>query len=79
MIQREGLSKRARHHVHLTKDLKIASAVGQRHGDLVILHVDAARMVADGHVFHVSANEVWLTDAVPAAYLHDYYALKKQE
>ena len=68
-IQREGLSKRARHHVHLTTDLKIAGAVGQRYGELVMLQVDAARMVADGHVFHVSANGVWLTDAVPAAYL----------
>ncbi len=69
-IQREGLTKRARHHVHLTTDIQIACAVGRRYGELVMLQVDAARMVADGHVFHVSANGVWLTDAVPAVYLN---------
>lgn len=35
----------------------------------MILNVDAARMAADGHVFMVSSNGVWLTEAVPAAYL----------
>ena len=35
----------------------------------VVLRVDAAAMAADGHCFTVSANGVWLTDAVPARYL----------
>lgn len=34
-----------------------------------VLRVDAAAMHADGHRFLVSANGVWLTDAVPARYL----------
>ncbi len=68
-IQREGLSKRARHHVHLTTDTQVASAVGMRYGELVMLQIDAARMHADGHVFYVSANAVWLTEGVPAEYL----------
>lgn len=68
-IQQEGLNKRARHHVHLTTDTRVASAVGQRYGELVMLQVDAARMHAEGHVFHVSANGVWLTDSVPASCL----------
>lgn len=59
----------ARHHVHLSPDLQTAIKVGSRRGQPVILVVDAARMTADGHVFMVSSNGVWLTDAVPVAYL----------
>ncbi|HYE44421.1 MAG TPA: RNA 2'-phosphotransferase [Caulobacter sp.] len=65
----EGLKKMARHHVHLSPDLETARRVGARRGAPVILVVEADRMAADGHVFMVSSNGVWLTDAVPAAYL----------
>ena len=65
----EGLKKMARHHVHLSPDLETAIKVGARRGQPVILVIDAARMAADGHVFMVSSNGVWLTDSVPAAYL----------
>lgn len=68
-ILREGLTRRARHHVHLTASLDIASAVGQRYGQLVMLSIDAKRMHADGHFFYCSENGVWLTDAVPPTYL----------
>lgn len=64
-----GLQKMARHHVHLSPNLETAVKVGARRGKPVILIVDAARMAADGHVFMVSSNGVWLTDAVPALYL----------
>ena len=64
-----GLKKMARHHVHLSPNLETAVKVGARRGRPVILNVDAARMAADGHVFMVSSNGVWLTEAVPAAYL----------
>jgi putative RNA 2'-phosphotransferase len=50
-------------------DVATADAVGRRHGPPVVLAVDAARMHADGHTFLVSANGVWLTAAVPPAYL----------
>ena len=50
-ILEQGLNRRARHHVHLTEDIKLASAVGQRYGQLALLHVDAGRMHADGHAF----------------------------
>jgi putative RNA 2'-phosphotransferase len=68
-ILAEGLKKMARHHVHLSPDLETATRVGSRRGKPVILVVDAARMAADGHVFMVSSNGVWLTEAAPAAYL----------
>ena len=54
-----------RHHVHLSKDVKTARKVGTRRGRNVILKVDAGKMDQDGHMFFVSANGVWLTDAVP--------------
>jgi putative RNA 2'-phosphotransferase len=68
-IQHDGLKKMARHHVHLSIDVPTAKKVGSRHGKPVVLEIDAARMHADGHTFFVSANGVWLTDAVPVQYL----------
>ncbi|WP_175411294.1 RNA 2'-phosphotransferase [Streptomyces sp. TRM64462] len=68
-IRAEGLRPMSRHHVHLSPDRETATRVGARRGRPVVLAVDAAAMHRDGHVFHVSANGVWLTDAVPVAYL----------
>lgn len=67
-IQREGLSARTRHHVHLSLDVETASAVGKRHGQLVILQIDAKQMHTDGCQFYCSENGVWLTDAVAPRY-----------
>jgi putative RNA 2'-phosphotransferase len=64
-----GLDRRARHHVHLSAVVAIARQVGARHGRPVVLHVDAARMHADGFAFFVTANGVWLVEHVPPAYL----------
>ena len=74
-IWREGLQKRARHHVHLTARLDVASAVGQRHGTVVILEVNARQMHQDGHPFFQTDNGVWLVDSVGANYL----SLREQE
>jgi putative RNA 2'-phosphotransferase len=68
-ILRSGIEKRRRHQVHLSLDQATAAEVGRRHGPPVVLAIDAARMHADGHLFYCSANGVWLTDAVPAAYV----------
>ena len=68
-ILREGLRRQARQHVHLTRSLQTAVAVGQRYGDPVILRVDARRMAAAGHEFRCSVNEVWLVDTVPAEFI----------
>lgn len=68
-IRREGLSRRRRHHVHLSADVQTATRVGARRGKPVVLVIRAAAMAAAGHVFHRSANGVWLTDAVPAAFI----------
>ncbi|MCX4472159.1 RNA 2'-phosphotransferase [Micromonospora sp. NBC_01655] len=71
-IRATGLDRGGRHHVHLSPDVETARRVGARRGgQVVVLTVDAAAMARDGHVFHRSANGVWLTDAVPARYLVD--------
>lgn len=68
-IQKEGLKKMSRQHVHLSKDKETAIKVGSRRGKPVILVINAAAMHKDGFVFYLSANEVWLTDEVPAKYI----------
>jgi putative RNA 2'-phosphotransferase len=68
-ITSEGLAKGNRHHVHLSGDVETARKVGARRGKPVVLAVAAGRMHGDGHRFFVSANGVWLADAVPPAYL----------
>ncbi|RUM25543.1 RNA 2'-phosphotransferase [Rhizobium vallis] len=69
-IEREGLKKMQRHHVHLSADVETAQIVAMRRkGEYVILQVDAARMFSEGHSFFVSDNGVWLTESVPVQYL----------
>ncbi|MEH0634873.1 MULTISPECIES: RNA 2'-phosphotransferase [Streptomyces] len=68
-IRAEGLRAMNRHDVHLSSDRETATRVGARRGRPVVLSVDAGAMHRDGHVFRVSANGVWLTEAVPPEYL----------
>jgi putative RNA 2'-phosphotransferase len=64
-----GLRASGRHHVHLSADVATARRVGARHGFPAVLRVDARRMRADGIVFYLSDNGVWLNDTVPPRYL----------
>lgn len=68
-IKNFGLQKQSRQHVHLSATLETASAVGKRHGRLVVLGIRAAEMQRDGFEFYLSANNVWLTDTVPTKYI----------
>lgn len=68
-ILRSGLDRQARHHVHLTRSLDTAIAVGQRYGVPLVLRIDARRMAQLGHEFRCSANGVWLVDQVPPEFL----------
>ena len=68
-IRAQGLIKGERHHVHLSADLATAQKVGGRRGKPVVLEVRAGEMSEAGHTFFVSANGVWLTEAVPAAFI----------
>ncbi len=68
-IQKEGLKKMSRQHVHLSNNQETATKVGSRRGKPVILIINAAAMHADGYAFFLSDNGVWLTDHVPAQYI----------
>lgn len=68
-IRAEGLKPGSRQHVHLSKDIATATKVGQRHGKPVVLIVRANDMLAAGHTFYLSANEVWLTSHVPTEFI----------
>jgi putative RNA 2'-phosphotransferase len=69
-ILAEGLRPGSRQHVHLSVDVETAVRVGSRRpGAVAVLLVRSGELAATGHVFHRSANGVWLTDRVPAAYL----------
>ncbi len=64
-----GLRPGERRHVHLSAEEDTAIQVGSRHGKPVVLRVDAGAMHAAGHVFHRSANGVWLTNTVAPRHL----------
>lgn len=69
-IRREGLRPMARQQVHLSESEPAARAVGQRHAnEPVVLVVDAAGMLADGHRITRRGTETYTTDRVQPAYL----------
>ena len=68
-IRADGLLASRRQHVHLSASTETAVKVGSRHGRPVVLTVNAGKMADAGHVFFVSDNGVWLTDAVPVVFL----------
>ncbi len=68
-IQKNGLQKKRRTHVHLSGDEETAIKVGQRHGKPVVLIVHAREMHAKGYAFYQAANGVWLTENIPAEFL----------
>jgi putative RNA 2'-phosphotransferase len=68
-IQREGLRKMSRQHVHLSADILTAIKVGQRHGKPAVFAVASGAMARDGMLFYRSENDVWLVDTAPPRYL----------
>lgn len=68
-ILRDGLIPKSRLYVHLSANVQTATTVGQRHGDVVLLRIDARKMYQDGYKFYLSKNGVWLTKHVPISYL----------
>ena len=68
-IMREGLKPMRRLYVHLSPDRQTALKVGSRHGEPVVLKVDAAAMAAEGREFYLSRNGVWLTGPVEPRFL----------
>lgn len=68
-IKKEGLKPMTRHDVHLSFNYKTAKKVGERHGKVIVLIIEAEKMFEDGFSFQCTANNVWLTKAVPTKYI----------
>jgi putative RNA 2'-phosphotransferase len=68
-ILSEGLKPQERQQVHLSVDEASARRVGQRHGEPIVLVIEALRMHADGFKFYLADNGVWLTNQVPPEFL----------
>lgn len=68
-IKVKGLIKGSRNHVHLSSDHETGVKVGSRHGEPVVLEIQAMNMYQAGLVFYLSENGVWLTDQVPVEFI----------
>ena len=75
-IIKNGINSKSRMYVHLSKDIKTAINVGKRHGNPVVLEINAKRMYKDGIKFYLSKNNVWLTKYVPSKYIKIKYKEK---
>jgi putative RNA 2'-phosphotransferase len=63
-ILSSGLKPMSRQHVHLSADIATATKVGQRHGKVVILNIDARGLHASGQDFYQADNGVWLSGPI---------------
>lgn len=70
-IKQEGIVKKTRNFVHLSKDEETAVKVGARHGKPVVLVIDSKRMASDGCRFLLSLNGVWQTEYVAFKYVKE--------
>lgn len=68
-IMSQGIQKGKRLYVHLSTTIEAATKVGARHGEPVVLAIDAKRMHEDGIKFFLSRNGVWLTEFVDVNYI----------
>ena len=64
----DGIKKMSRQFVHLSKDIETAKKVGERHGKVKVIAIDAVKMYNDGYKFFIAENGVVLTDFVPTKY-----------
>lgn len=72
-IMRDGLVPMHRHFVHISPDYETAVKVGSRHGNPVVLVINAKQFVADGNELYVSSNGVWQAKSVPTKYFTVIY------
>ncbi|MCZ6688133.1 MAG: RNA 2'-phosphotransferase [Planctomycetota bacterium] len=68
-IRAAGLDAAGRTYCHLSSTLEAASIVGSRRGQAVILTIRASEMAGDGHLFHHSSSDIWLTKSVPPQFI----------
>ena len=64
-----GLTKKNRHHVHLSSSKDNALKVAARRHNPIILTIRSGEMSSNGFKFYISKNGVWLTERVPSKYI----------
>lgn len=69
LILKEGLKPMQRHDVHLSFNKDVAITVGKRHGEPVVLRINAQKMYESGITFQCTANNVWLTKYIDPQYI----------
>lgn len=74
-ILSDGIKKMNRQYVHLSTNIETAIKVGKRHGEVVVLSINAKKMHEDGYKFFIAENGVILTDFVPTKYFNYLKAL----
>lgn len=71
-IRETGLQPMSRQQVHLSGTIETARQVGHRHtSEPIVLAIDAAAMIADGHRIAKRGQETYTTDRVPPDYLSE--------
>jgi putative RNA 2'-phosphotransferase len=68
-ITQNGLLTMQRQFVHLSSDKEIAISVGKRHGQAILVEIDAKGLEEDGWIFYKTSDNVWLTKNIPTKYL----------
>ena len=68
-ILENGIISKNRQFVHLSEDVTTAIMVGERHGDPIVLEINAEKMSRDGCVFYNPKEGIWLTDLVKPEYI----------
>ena len=68
-IFKYGIEGITRLYVHLSQNKEVAMEVGKRHGNPVVLEINAKKMYEDGIKFFQSKNKVWLVEYVPTKYI----------
>ena len=69
-INKKGLQKMNRNHVHLSEFESTAKEVGKRYSKSIFMFkINTTPMMLDGIKFYISANGVWLVDEVKPQYL----------
>ena len=67
-IIKDGIKRRGRQFVHLTDDRILALETGKRHGNPVVLTINAKAMKEDGIKFWKRGDRIWLTKQVDVQY-----------
>lgn len=68
-VRDEGLKPGTRQYVHLVDDEQKAIEVGRRHGEPVLITIQARLMHEKGFEFFKMESGIWLTKNVPTAYM----------